>query len=169
MTVYNVEGTFCIRSGTPQEWLNSTRILLKGEMGWEVGTSNFKIGDGTHTYRDLQYVKPVPTQTPYALRLGTREASYSYDEIKAILDGITQGDMSDLIKRVDALEVAVQEGKNVFVDYPEDLPTIGEQGPIYIVRSTGNSYYFNIDQIDDKPIGYILLNSVPKVYICGLN
>ena len=169
MTVYDVEGTFCIRSGLPEEWAKSNIVLLKGEMGWEVGTPNFKIGDGVHSYRDLQYIKPVPSSTPYSLRLGTREASYSYDELKTILDSISQGDMSDLVKRVDQLEVVVKEGENIFVDYPEQLPTIGKQGPIYIVRSTGNSYYFNIDQIEDKPIGYVLLNPAPKVYICGLN
>lgn len=43
------------RRGTAQEWTLSNPILAEGEMGIELDTSLFKIGNGVDHWRDLQY------------------------------------------------------------------------------------------------------------------
>lgn len=61
--VYEVEGTFYVRSGTPEQWSSESvegggalRVLGKGEIGWVIGTSDFKIGDGKTIWKNLPYI-----------------------------------------------------------------------------------------------------------------
>ena len=183
MAVYEVQGTFLVRTATPAEWASTTtkgvggrRVLGRGEIGFEIGTSNFKIGDGEQEYQYLPYIQPIPSSSPYALRLGTEGASYSYDELKGILDDISGGGSGSLVERVDTLESKIQDAEswmndnqNKFFTSTSEFPTVGVQGPLYIDTSTGNAYYFNIDEVEGKPIGYIKLTNSFKTIICGLN
>ena len=182
MNTYNVEGLFQIRSATPAEWEDITvegkggrRILEKGEMAWETGTSNFKIGDGVSEYRNLEYIKPIPPSSPYALRLGDENASYSYQEIQTILDNISGGGTGTLVQDVETLKedvsqlkIDVDSSKQLYFANRLSFPSIGKQGPLYIAKDTGDIYYFNIDQLDGEPIGYVkLTNSFDRI-ICEL-
>ena len=44
-----------IRSGTTAQWSSANPTLAEGEMGINLDTSNFKIGDGTTAWNDLPY------------------------------------------------------------------------------------------------------------------
>lgn len=184
MAVYEVEGTFLVRTGTPEEWSSTStkgvggrRVLRRGELGWEIGTPNFKIGDGEQEYQYLPYIQPIPPNSPYAFRLGTEGASYSYDELKDILDDISGGGESGtLVERVSTLEGQVSDirswmtdNENKYYSSTSEFPTIGVQGPLYIDTSTGDAYFFNVDQVEERPVGYIKLTNSFKTIICGLN
>lgn len=171
MITYEVDATFLVRCDTPSKWADATttgkganRILKKGEMGWEVGTSNFKIGDGSTIYSELSYIKPTPESSPYALRLGTENNYYTYSELKTIIDNLEsvaervyslEDEVSSLKTSVTELETYKNRYYNTFADFP----SIGVQGPIYIDKEKGDSYYFNVDTYQDKGVGYIKLNS----------
>jgi len=174
MTTYEIEGTFLVRCDTAANWARTdlekkgaNRILKKGEMGWVIGTSDFKIGDGVHTWAELQYIKPTPDYSPYALRLGEGENYYTYQRLKDIIASI-EGD-PELAEKVYTLQdqmVDVQTEltnlKNFKTKYyatREDFPGIGIQGPLYVDKSKDEIYYFNVDKYQDQGVGFIKLNS----------
>lgn len=43
------------RRGTAAEWTLANPILAQGEMGIELDTLQFKLGDGINNWSDLQY------------------------------------------------------------------------------------------------------------------
>ena len=180
MKNYNIHGQFLVRSANASEWYDASqpgkggnKILSKGEIGWEYGTSNFKIGNGSTPYKDLPYIKPVPTHVPYAFKLGTEEASYTYDDLKQILDTIAGGGASTLVNRVDNLETEVGnvktqlsglEGKQTQIyGTRQSFPAVGTPDKIYIDDSTGDAYYFSTTSV-----GYVKLTNSFDVIICGL-
>lgn len=178
MAVYNVEGVFQVRTGTPEQWMENRlagrgahRVLKRGEIGYELGTSNFKIGDGQQEYQSLPYITPIPNNVNYAYRLGDENASYTYDELKDILDDISGGGSGSLVSRVEDLETRcrnIESNLNQFYSSTSAFPVVGKEGPLYIAQDTGDIYFFNVEQIEDKPIGYIkLTNSFSKI-ICEL-
>ena len=44
-----------LRNDTAANWTNANPVLLKGEMGVEIGTGKIKIGNGTAHWKDLKY------------------------------------------------------------------------------------------------------------------
>lgn len=51
------------RRGTAAEWTLANPILAQGEMGIELDTLQFKIGDGINPWADLQYgITGVPEE-----------------------------------------------------------------------------------------------------------
>lgn len=44
-----------LRNDTAANWTSANPVLLKGEMGIEIDTNKFKIGDGTSTWAELDY------------------------------------------------------------------------------------------------------------------
>lgn len=44
-----------LRNDTAANWTSANPVLLKGEMGIEIDTNKFKIGDGTSTWDELDY------------------------------------------------------------------------------------------------------------------
>lgn len=183
MATYNIQGSFQIRTGTPAEWADISQegkygnlVLKKGEMGWEEGTSNFKIGDGVTPYKSLAYIQPIPPSSPYALRLGTEGASYSYEELQKILADISGGDLSQLTQDVETLKsevsqlkVDIESSKQLYYPNRSSFPAIGTQGPLYVDKETGNLYFFNIDELEGEQIGYVKLTNSFNRILCELD
>ena len=48
-----------LRRGGAQEWANSNPTLAQGELGIELDTGRFKIGDGVSAWNTLRYERPV--------------------------------------------------------------------------------------------------------------
>jgi len=46
-----------LRRGTAAEWVAANPTLSAGESGFETDTRKFKIGDGSTTWNNLQYVR----------------------------------------------------------------------------------------------------------------
>jgi len=51
------------RRGTAAEWTAANPVLAQGEMGVELDTLKFKIGDGTTAWNSLDYgLATIPTE-----------------------------------------------------------------------------------------------------------
>ena len=83
----------CLRSDTAYNWSTldpSLTVLLKGEIGIEIDTNKFKIGDGVHTWNNLDYAsakpavtnsrEPIESDTTYDI--GTLWVNYKYLMVK---------------------------------------------------------------------------------------
>ena len=53
-----------IRSGTAAEWLAADPVLMIGELGAEVDTGQFKIGNGEDEWSKLSYAAAVGPMGP---------------------------------------------------------------------------------------------------------
>lgn len=76
---------FQLRRGTGIDWATKNPRLREGEMGYEVGTGRYKIGDGVRSWIDLPYF--------------TNEEvikAYVDAEVAAIAGGITGLTVEDL-------------------------------------------------------------------------
>lgn len=47
--------TFLLRRGTFYDWATRNPRLMQGEMGYEIGTGRYKVGDGVRNWIDLPY------------------------------------------------------------------------------------------------------------------
>ena len=47
-----------LRRGDASEWTSANTILTEGEIGIELDTNQFKIGNGTASWSELAYVSP---------------------------------------------------------------------------------------------------------------
>ena len=78
-----------LRRGGAQEWANSNPILAQGELGIELDTGRFKIGDGVTAWNTLRYERPVESVTNTANTLVQRDAdgNFSAGTVTATLIG----------------------------------------------------------------------------------
>lgn len=56
--------TFKFKRGSSEEWAEKNTILKDGEPGVDDTTGNFKIGDGSTHWNDLEYFLPVNEADP---------------------------------------------------------------------------------------------------------
>lgn len=59
MAEKTVNGTILLRNDTAANWTSVNPVLSKGEMGIEIDTNKFKIGDGIKTWSQLAYAGSV--------------------------------------------------------------------------------------------------------------
>ena len=62
-----------LRRGGAQEWANSNPTLAQGELGVELDTGRFKIGDGVTAWNSLRYERPVESTSNTANTLVQRD------------------------------------------------------------------------------------------------
>ena len=67
-----------LRRGGAQEWANSNPILAQGELGIELDTGRFKIGDGVTAWNTLRYERPVESTSNTANTLVQRDADGNF-------------------------------------------------------------------------------------------
>lgn len=51
-----VSTDICLRSGTTDEWEAENPVLKLGEPAWDRTMYAFKVGDGEHTFNELDYI-----------------------------------------------------------------------------------------------------------------
>ncbi|AOO15153.1 hypothetical protein Np140310_094 [Cyanophage S-RIM12_Np_14_0310] len=78
-----------LRRGGAQEWANANPTLAQGELGIELDTGRFKIGDGATAWNTLRYERPVEsnTNTPNSLVQRDADGSFSAGTITSTLIG----------------------------------------------------------------------------------
>ncbi|AOV61346.1 YadA domain-containing structural protein [Synechococcus phage S-CAM22] len=78
-----------LRRGNGQEWQNSNPILAQGELGIELDTGRFKIGDGVTPWNTLRYERPIESTSNTANTLVQRDTdgNFSAATITATLIG----------------------------------------------------------------------------------
>lgn len=82
--------TFLLRRGTGIDWATKNPLLREGEMGLEIGTNRYKIGDGFRRWVDLPYFSDDSTLK-----------AYIDAEIAALagsVSGVTQQELTDHIE-----------------------------------------------------------------------
>ena len=67
-----------LRRGGAQEWANSNPTLAQGELGIELDTGRFKIGDGVTAWNTLTYERPVESTSNTANTLVQRDADGNF-------------------------------------------------------------------------------------------
>ena len=67
-----------LRRGGAQEWANSNPTLAQGELGIELDTGRFKIGDGVTAWNSLRYERPVESTSNTANTLVQRDADGNF-------------------------------------------------------------------------------------------
>ncbi len=78
-----------LRRGGAQEWANENPTLAQGEIGIELDTNRFKIGDGVRGWNTLPYERPIESVANTANTLVSRDAdgNFSAGAITATLIG----------------------------------------------------------------------------------
>jgi hypothetical protein len=78
-----------LRRGGAQEWANANPTLAQGELGIELDTGRFKIGDGVSAWNTLRYERPVESTSNTANTLVQRDSdgNFSAGTITATLIG----------------------------------------------------------------------------------
>lgn len=78
-----------LRRGGAQEWANANPTLAQGELGIELDTGRFKIGDGVTPWNSLRYERPIESTSNTANTLVQRDAdgNFSAGTITATLIG----------------------------------------------------------------------------------
>ncbi|AHB80939.1 structural protein [Synechococcus phage S-MbCM100] len=78
-----------LRRGGAQEWANANPTLAQGELGIELDTGRFKIGDGVSPWNTLRYERPVESTSNTANTLVQRDAdgNFSAGTVTATLIG----------------------------------------------------------------------------------
>lgn len=65
MAIQILNARFTVRNDSAEKWESSNPILLKGEIGLENDTNQFKFGDGATPWNELKYVTlPLNPETP---------------------------------------------------------------------------------------------------------
>jgi len=59
MAEHTITGKILLRNDTAAKWTSENPVLSKGELGIEIDTNKFKIGDGTKTWTQLSYAGTV--------------------------------------------------------------------------------------------------------------
>ncbi len=78
-----------LRRGGAQEWANENPTLAQGELGIELDTNRFKIGDGVRGWNTLPYARPIESVANTANTLVARDAdgNFSAGSITATVIG----------------------------------------------------------------------------------
>ncbi len=78
-----------LRRGGAQEWANENPTLAQGELGIELDTNRFKIGDGVRGWNTLPYARPIESVANTANTLVARDAdgNFSAGSITATIIG----------------------------------------------------------------------------------
>lgn len=83
-----------IRRATDVEWSGSTRILLEGELALETTTGKLKVGDGSKTFNQLEYINLLPFELTQYIR---EQIDAFFEEGTGInFDHVSTGSINDV-------------------------------------------------------------------------
>ena len=122
-----------VRRGSAAEWSASGPILSSGEIGYEVDTGNFKVGDGTNGWNSLGY------QLPYYTGLKT-----SFDNATISVDSANDRVGIGTVAPTKKLDVAGSVGISTTLAVTGDTTLTGDLavngGDITTTSTTGNLF-----------------------------
>lgn len=81
--------TIQMRRGTASDWAVKNPVLKSGELGYELGTARYKVGDGFRRWSDLPYfIDQTATETYVDSKVA---------ELQATVSGVSEQDLLDHI------------------------------------------------------------------------
>ena len=134
------------KRGTASQWTSSNPVLLAGEMGFETDTGLIKIGDGTKTWNNLDYI----TSVELGSTSNNSEGLISIENA-TIIDTVVQSEWRSLkyvismskitggTNKFAATELTVLiDGSNVTISEYGAIDNNGEVGTVSVSQSGGN-------------------------------
>jgi hypothetical protein len=85
--------SFQLRRGTAIDWAAKNPRLREGEMGYEIGTNRYKVGDGVRNWNDLPYFIDEAATQSYVLQ--------EVAKLQATVSGVTQQDLTNHVQATD--------------------------------------------------------------------
>ena len=85
MTALNFQGTVQFRRGNASDWTTANPVLAAGELGVELDTNRYKIGNGTSTWGALPYASSpaLVTYATYAAAIAAPPTQPGYVRVTA--------------------------------------------------------------------------------------
>lgn len=138
-----------LRNGTTTEWEASTKVLKLGEIGIDTTKNEIRIGDGTHTWKDLKIagadqeaIQALIDKAEDKVSVLLVEGNETDTEMLATVANPAQGDMA-------IVERAVATNANSYTAYVYD----GKKWCAMDGNYSAENVYFNSDLTYTAPIG----------------
>lgn len=144
-----------LRNGTTTEWEASTKVLKLGEIGIDTTKNEIRIGDGTHTWKDLKIagadqeaIQALIDKAEDKVYVRLVENNETDTEMLATIANPAQGDMA-------IVERAVATNANSHTAYVYD----GENWCAMDGNYSAENVYFDSDLTYTAPIGVMTVPS----------
>lgn len=144
-----------LRNGTTTEWEASTKVLKLGEIGIDTTKNEIRIGDGTHTWKDLKIagadqeaIQALIDKAEDKVSVLLPEGNETDTEMLATIANPAQGDMA-------IVERAVATNANSYTAYVYD----GKKWCAMDGNYNAENVYFNSDLTYTAPIGVMTVPS----------
>lgn len=144
-----------LRNGTTTEWEASTKVLKLGEIGIDTTKNEIRIGDGTHTWKDLKIagadqeaIQALIDKAEDKVYVRLVENNETDTEMLATIANPAQGDMA-------IVERAVATNANSHTAYVYD----GENWCAMDGNYSAENVYFDSDLTYTAPIGVMAVPS----------
>lgn len=144
-----------LRNGTATEWEASTKVLKLGEIGIDTTKNEIRIGDGTHTWKDLKIagadqkaIQALIDKAEDKVYVRLVENNETDTEMLATIANPAQGDMA-------IVERAVATNANSHTAYVYD----GENWCAMDGNYSAENVYFDSDLTYTAPIGVMAVPS----------
>lgn len=144
-----------LRNGTTTEWEASTKVLKLGEIGIDTTKNEIRIGDGTHTWKDLKIagadqeaIQALIDKAEDKVYVRLVENNETDTEMLATIANPAQGDMA-------IVERAVATNANSYTAYVYD----GEKWCAMDGNYSAENVYFDSDLTYTAPIGVMTVPS----------
>lgn len=156
-----------LRNGTTTEWEASTKVLKLGEIGIDTTKNEIRIGDGTHTWKDLKIagadqaaIQALIDKAEDKVSVLLPEGNETDTEMLATIANPAQGDMA-------IVERAVATNANSYTAYAYD----GAKWCAMDGNYSAENVYFDSDLTYTAPIGVMTVPSsgAGKISAAGKN
>lgn len=144
-----------LRNGTTTEWEASTKVLKLGEIGIDTTKNEIRIGDGTHTWKDLKIagadqeaIQALIDKAEDKVSVLLVEGNETDTELLATVANPAQGDMA-------IVERAVATNANSYTAYVYD----GKKWCAMDGNYSAENVYFDSDLTYTAPIGVMAVPS----------
>lgn len=161
--------TIKLRKGLASEWAsNDTVVLASGEPGFELDTGRLKIGDGTSTWTNLDYVSIVPTGFAAGTGIGIDLGSNGSSATISVSGLINNPANNRILTSRDNTNTGIDAESNLTFD-GSTLSIIGGPTATSLNMGHGGDQYFNLVQGSTSASGYLALGQHATVQTSPFN
>lgn len=93
---------------TQKEWIEKNPVILEGVVVYEKDTKRFKMGDGEHTYKDLDYLIDPAITAVFSILMDMKFASLKALTLSFVIICVVYSILSITIESIDNLRFIFQ-------------------------------------------------------------
>ena len=93
---------------TQKEWIEKNPVILEGVVVYEKDTKRFKMGDGEHTYKDLDYLIDPAITVVFSILMDMKFASLKALTLSFVIICVVYSILSITIESIDNLRFIFQ-------------------------------------------------------------